>query len=80
MRVRIRTLVVLVVSMFLLEACQTVPITGRKQINLLPEATMVEMGFANFDAFMNENQVSSNRSASEMVARTGQKISGAVNQ
>jgi predicted Zn-dependent protease len=41
---------------------------------------MVEMGFANFDAFMNENQVSSNRSASEMVARTGQKISGAVNQ
>ena len=70
----------LLAAVFLLQACQIVPITGRKQINLLPEATIVEMGFANFEAFMKENPLSSNQSAANLVAKTGLKISTAVNQ
>jgi predicted Zn-dependent protease len=70
----------LLAAVFLLQACQTVPITGRKQINLLPEATIVEMGFANFEAFMKENPLSTNQSAANLVASTGLKISRAVNQ
>ncbi|MFO7616088.1 MAG: M48 family metallopeptidase [Bacteroidales bacterium] len=80
MRVNPRTLLLLLASSFLLDACQIVPITGRKQINLLPEATIVEMGFANFEAFMKENPVSTNKAASDLVALTGSKISGAVNR
>jgi len=62
----------------ILVSCATVPLTGRKQMNLLPEATMAEMGFTNYDEFLKSNTLSSQRSAARLVEETGKRISGAV--
>ena len=64
--------------LIMLSACATVPITGRKQMNLLPSSTMAEMGFANYGEFLKTNPVSTNRSAAGQVKQVGEKISSAV--
>lgn len=61
-------------------SCTTVPLTGRKQMNLLPEATMTQMGFTQYDAFMKENPKSRNRQAARQVQEVGTRISTSVNQ
>jgi predicted Zn-dependent protease len=66
------------VGLFLLSSCATVPITGRKQMKLLPEETMTQMGFASYSEFMDENPVSTNQSAKAQVKRAGENISSAV--
>ena len=38
-------------------ACATVPMTDRKQLNLLPESQMVSMAATSYSQFLNENQV-----------------------
>lgn len=66
--------------LFLLNACATVPITGRKQMKLLPVSTMTQMGFTNYSSFMTDNPVSKNSSAKTQVHRAGTNISGAVEE
>ncbi|MGN7822509.1 M48 family metallopeptidase [Chitinophaga varians] len=64
----------------LLAACTRVPITGRSQLNLLPESTMQSMALQEYQSFLSSNKVvsqSTNRDA-EMVKRVGQRIAGAV--
>lgn len=36
---------------FVLAACATVPITGRKQMNLFPESEMISTSLTQYDAF-----------------------------
>jgi len=74
----IRHLFLCVGLFLLLQACATVPITNRKQMNLLPTATMVQMGFTNYSKFMKENPVSQNNGAKVMLKRVGTKVSSAV--
>lgn len=64
--------------MLILSACSTVPITGRKQVNLLPESEMIAMGFSNYSEFKKEASVSSNTNSKEMVRVVGKNISEAV--
>ena len=40
-------------------SCSTVPLTGRKQVNLLPESEMIAMGFTNYSEFKKEAATSS---------------------
>lgn len=59
-------------------ACSVVPITGRKQLSLLPESEMIAMGFAAYQDFMKENPPSPDRSNSQVVKEVGSNISNAV--
>lgn len=61
-------------------ACSNVPITGRKQLTLLPDSQMVSMGLMNYQAFLTENKtkVKATGADVEMVKRIGNKISKAV--
>lgn len=61
-------------------SCSTVPITGRKQMNLLPEPTLIEMGLTSYSEFIGKNKLSSNRIQSDLLQAAGKKISAAVNQ
>lgn len=64
----------------LVAACSRVPITGRNQLNLLPESTMQSMALQQYQSFLSENKVvtqASNKDA-EMVKRVGQRIAAAV--
>lgn len=62
----------------LLGSCSTVPLTGRSQLNMIPDNEMLSMSFQQYDQFLTENHVSSNQANVEMVKRVGSKIQQAV--
>lgn len=61
-------------------ACATVPITGRKQLNLVSDAEMMAMSFSQYNQFLNENKLSANKDKTAMVKRVGERIAKAVEQ
>ena len=69
---------VLVVVAAVVVTCSTVPITGRKQLNLIPDSEMMSMSFSEYDTFLKENKLSTNKEQTEMVKRVGSKIANAV--
>ncbi len=61
-----------------LAACSTVPITGRQQLDLVPESTMLSMSFQQYDQFLKEHKVINNTECAKMVQQVGQNIAQAV--
>ena len=60
-------------------SCSKVPITGRKQVSLLPESKLIDMSLTSYNSFLSENKVASNtQSNSKMVKTVGSKIAQAV--
>lgn len=64
----------------LFSECKTNPITGRKQLALLPESQLQEMAVAEYKSFLSKSKViNSNTSKdAEMVARVGSRIANAI--
>ncbi|HDR90327.1 MAG TPA: M48 family peptidase [Bacteroidetes bacterium] len=58
--------------------CSTVPFTGRKQVNLLPESEMVSMGISNYRAFLDTTPVVTRGTEQALVKKVGGKIAAAV--
>jgi len=67
-------------SLFLFAACATVPLTGRQQLNLVPESEMLSMSLTQYDDFLKSNQLSDNQQETAMVQRVGKRIAAAVDQ
>lgn len=68
-----------IVSTLLLVACSTVPITGRKQFNLLQESMLMGMAQSNYNDFLLTNNVVGDYDAqAQMVKRCGEKIAAAA--
>jgi len=59
-------------------SCQTVPITGRQQLSLLPGGTVLSMSFASYKEFMGKHKVVRDTDDARMVRRVGQRIQSAV--
>jgi predicted Zn-dependent protease len=59
-------------------SCSTVPITGRKQLNLLAESELMAMSLTQYQTFLGENKLSSNAEQAQMVTRVGKRIATAV--
>ena len=66
------------VASFLVESCSTVPLTGRKQLNLIPASTMLSMSFSQYDQFIKENKVAANQDQAALIKRVGERIQRAV--
>jgi predicted Zn-dependent protease len=62
----------------LLLSCSTVPLIGRRQLNIIPDATVLSMSFQEYDAFMKENKLSTNTTQTAIVKKVGKKIQGSV--
>ncbi|PSL47723.1 peptidase M48-like protein [Chitinophaga niastensis] len=64
----------------LMAACTRVPITGRSQLNLMPESTMESMAVEQYRSFLSTNKVVSQGTSrdADMVKRVGQRIAAAV--
>lgn len=67
-----------VIVVLLTESCSTVPLTGRSQLSLLPESSMVEMSLTSYNDFLKENKLSTNASQTQQIKRVGAKVSAAV--
>lgn len=77
-RVGIALLLVLLTISLPPLSCSTVPLTGRRQLNLIPDSTVLSMSFQQYDEFMKTNKLSDNKQETEMVKRVGRKVQGAV--
>ena len=62
-------------------SCSRVPLTGRRQVSLLPEGMLVNMALTNYQEFLAENPpVPASDPRTRMVRNSGERISNAVNQ
>lgn len=59
-------------------ACSTVPVTGRKQLSLIPQSEMLSMSYSQYGEFLKTNKVSTNAQQTQMVRAVGVKIQKAV--
>ena len=59
-------------------ACQTVPITGRSQLIVIPEGTEVKMGLDSYQQILSKSKVSSDPRVVEQVTRVGRRIAAAT--
>lgn len=71
----------LIITFLFFLSCAKVPITGRKQLNMLPESTLMDMSLTNYNTFLEENKVAPTTSSdAQMVKNVGSKISRAVEE
>jgi predicted Zn-dependent protease len=70
--------ILLITFSFFMISCSSVPITGRKQLTLIPESQMLSMSFSQYDQFLKENKESSNQQQIALVKRVGERLASAV--
>ncbi len=61
-----------------LAGCSTVPVSGRSQLTLIPESTLVATSLRQYDEIKKSTPISTNREQTAMLNRVGGKISQAV--
>jgi metalloendopeptidase OMA1, mitochondrial len=59
-------------------ACQTVPVTGRSQLILLPEGSELQMGLSSYEQIIKKSTVSTDPRVNEQVSRVGRRIAEAT--
>ena len=80
MKKQVSIITLVLFSILVLVSCSVVPLTGRKQLNLLPESEMIAMGFTNYSEFLKENPPSADALNSGLVKQVGGNIAAAVNK
>jgi predicted Zn-dependent protease len=70
----------LILSCLFFFACQTVPVTERQQLALIPSSQLMTMSQSNYREFMNEHEVIEGTPEARMVERVGSRIREAVEQ
>jgi predicted Zn-dependent protease len=76
-----RWLVSLLIGMVLVATgCSEVGITGRRQLNFVPESIINSMSVQQYSQYLSENKVIANTQNSEMVKRVGSRIVAAVDE
>lgn len=68
----------LLICLFFVIACQTVPITGRQQLSLIPVGELLSMSAVSYGDFLSHHPVIKDTKEARMVKRTGEIIQGAV--
>lgn len=64
--------------LFVIPACATVPLSGRSQLDLIPQQTMLSTSFSQYDEFLKQNKISSDKQKIEQVRNVGRRIQAAV--
>lgn len=61
-----------------LSACSTVPITGRKQLNLVSDTKIIPMAFSHYSTFIKEHKLSDSKTDIAQLQSVGKRISKAI--
>ena len=64
----------ILVALIFLSACSTVPVTGRKELNLVSEGQETQLGLSSFNQLKTNTPISKDPDANAMVQRVGQHI------
>jgi len=70
----------LTIASTFLVSCASVPVTNRRQLDLVPGSMMLLTGFKQYDDFLKTHHLSSNQQQTQMVKSVGAKIQEAVEQ
>lgn len=68
----------LLLALMMTIACTTVPLTGRKQLSLIPNSEILPMSFTSYQDILKNSILSTDPAENALVATVGQKIRGAV--
>lgn len=60
--------------------CATVPLTGRKQLSLIPNSEILPMSYDNYKTVLDSAKKSANKQQTEMIKTVGLKIQKAVEE
>ncbi|NVK53759.1 MAG: M48 family metallopeptidase [Flavobacteriaceae bacterium] len=71
--------ILLFVSLLFIE-CSTVPITGRKRIDIVSDAQVLPASFAQYKGFLEKNKLSKDRKNTVLIKDVGKRISIAVDK
>ncbi len=74
---RTNALLITLATIFVL-SCSTVPLTGRKQLNMIPSNELMTMSYQQYSDFLKENPPVSKGKDAEMVKSIGRNIQSAV--
>jgi predicted Zn-dependent protease len=69
---------VLLIFATVIIACSTVPITGRRQLSLIPASEMLSMSFTEYGDFLKSAKLSTNTQQTAMIKTVGGRIQKAV--
>lgn len=75
-----RVLILAITFVFVSFSCSTVPLTGRKQLNLIPQSQMLSMSLQEYVDFLKSNKLSTNQQQTQMVKQVGTRIQHGVEQ
>ena len=73
-----KVLSIMFVAALLLTSCGSVPITGRKQLNLVSDSEVLQSSLASYTSFMQTAQLSTQKVQSDQVTRVGKRIAAAT--
>ena len=68
----------LVFIILIVMGCSTVPLTGRRQLSLVPESEVIALSLTEYDKFLKSNKLSTDKNKAAMVKRVGERIAKAV--
>ncbi|HEX7862306.1 MAG TPA: M48 family metallopeptidase [Verrucomicrobiae bacterium] len=68
------------VLLMLFVACETAPITGRRQLNFIGAGQEMQLGMSEFEKMKESTPISRDPALNELVQRVGRKIAAAANE
>ena len=68
----------LVLTAIFFMGCATVPLTGRKQLSLVPESQVAQMSVDSYKDLISKSELSKDQASIEMVQRVGKRIAAAA--
>ncbi len=85
MKIRILSTIIVLVALgagiaMELNGCSTVAITGRKQLNLIPDGELLSMSSQQYSGFLKDNKVTTDAAAAGKVSAVGRRIQKAVQE
>lgn len=73
------TLITLILVLFF-SSCSTVPITERKRVNIVSDAEILPASFAQYEGFLKEHKLSSDKTKTAEIKTIGRNIASAVDR
>ena len=73
-----KIIALMAVAAMLLTSCGSVPITGRKQLNLVSDSEVLQSSLQQYASFMQTATISTQKTKSEQVTRVGKRIAAAT--
>lgn len=75
-----RSGLILILTLAMVVGCETVPITGRRQLSFVPQGQLMGLSRDNYEQILKESKLSQDPDQVEMVRRVGDRLVQAVTQ